>query len=241
MKLNLLEVKIDNLSKQEILQKISCFLQDNKMRHIVTTNPEIILQAQKDEMLKNTINNSDLSVADGIGVKFALWRFGKNLKCRFAGIDLMWEILRMANEKKLSVFLVANKKGLSGWQETAETIKKEYPKLRIRGVNIKKRVKDYQLQIANSDVLFCNFGAPWQEKFIANLKKRNVGVKLAVGVGGSFDFISGKIKRAPKWMRFLGLEWLWRLFQQPHRLKRIFKAVVIFPIRILVSTRPFAK
>ncbi len=228
-------VKIDNLSKQEILQKISCFLQGGKMQYIVTVNPEIILQAQKDEMLKNAINNSDLSVADGIGIKFAFWRFGKNLKCRFAGIDLMWEILRMANKKKLSVFLAANKKGLSSWQETAKAIKEKYPKLKIRGINIEKRVKDCQLPITNSDILFCNFGAPWQEKFIANLKKRNVGVKLAVGVGGSFDFISGKIKRAPRWMRFLGLEWLWRLLQQPHRLPRIFKAIIIFPIRILIS------
>jgi N-acetylglucosaminyldiphosphoundecaprenol N-acetyl-beta-D-mannosaminyltransferase len=84
-------------------------------------------------------------------------------------------------------------------------------------------------------ILFSNFGAPEQDKFIASLKDYDNDLKLAMGVGGSFDFISGKITRAPKWARRIGLEWLWRLMMQPKRIGRIIKSVVIFPIRILIN------
>lgn len=84
-----------------------------------------------------------------------------------------------------------------------------------------------------ADILICNFGAPYQEKFIFHNIKKIPTVKLAIGLGGSFDFLTGKIKRAPKIMRFIGLEWLWRLFKQPKRIKRIFRAVIVFPLKLL--------
>ncbi len=234
----LLGIKIDNLPKQEVIYKIEQFLSENIFRQIATVNPEFILKAEKDKSFKKILNNCDLNIADGIGVRFAFWRFGKNLKCRFSGIDLMRQILQIADKKKLKVFLVANKNGLSTWQETADAINKKYPKLLIEGINTTfQNLQNSRCQIldANCQLIFCNFGAPYQEKFIAKLKKENTDIKLAMGVGGSFDFISGKIKRAPKWLRFLGLEWLWRLFQQQHRLKRIFKAVIIFPIKVILN------
>ena len=157
----------------------------------------------------------------------------------------MWRVLQVSNKNNKRIFLVANKSGLSGWQETARVIEKIYPKLKIVGADISLKNKDNQrnlireLQMTDKrpDVVFCNFGAPYQEKFIAKLKKSDVNIKLAVGVGGSFDFISGNIARAPKWLRVLGLEWLWRLFQQPHRWRRIFKAVIIFPIKIILNRK----
>ena len=139
--------------------------------------------------------------------------------------------------------MVANKDGLSNWRETAREIEKIYPKLEIDGVDISLKNKNNQRNLIRElqttdkrpDVVFCNFGVVRQEKFIANLNKKNVSVKLAMGVGGSFDFISGKIRRAPKWMRILGLEWLWRLFQQPYRIKKILNAIIIFPIKIIFN------
>lgn len=232
---DLLGIKIDNLSKQEIIYKIEQFLSENIFRQIATINPELILKAKKDESFKKNLNNCDLNIADGVGIRFAFWRFRKSLKCRFSGIDLMWEILQIADKKKMSIFLVANKSGLSSWQETANAIRIKYPKLKIDGINIEGQAIDYQLLTVDSDILFCNFGAPYQEKFITKLKKGNTNIKLAIGVGGSFDFISRKIKRASKWLRFLGLEWLWRLFQQPQRLARILNAIIIFPIRIILN------
>lgn len=232
---DLLGIKIDNLSKQEIIYKIEQFLSENIFRQIATINPELILKAKKDESFKKNLNNCDLNIVDGVGIRFAFWRFRKSLKCRFSGIDLMWEILQIADKKKMSIFLVANKSGLSSWQETANAIRIKYPKLKIDGINIDGQAIDYQLLTVDSDILFCNFGAPYQEKFITKLKKGNTNIKLAIGVGGSFDFISRKIKRASKWLRFLGLEWLWRLFQQPQRLARILNAIIIFPIRIILN------
>ena len=242
MRLNLLGVKIDNFSGDEIEEKIKGFLKNERLNQIVTVNPEFIIEAQKDKDFKNAINKADLNVVDGVGIKFAFWRFGKSLKKRVAGVDLMWNILRIAEEEGSSVFLVANEDGISSWQDTAEAIKKSYPKLKISGINTGRSfcyfdsdIRDNIYKIKNYEILFCNFGAPDQDKFIASLKKRNKNIRLAMGAGGSFDFISGKIIRAPKWIRRVGLEWLWRLMMQPKRFKRIFKAIIIFPIKIVLN------
>ncbi|MEF3692482.1 MAG: WecB/TagA/CpsF family glycosyltransferase [Candidatus Moraniibacteriota bacterium] len=242
----ILGVKIDNLSKKEIFLKLENFLENDQMNQIATVNPEIILKAQEDDVLKNIINESSLALADGVGVRFAFWRFGRHLKTRMPGIDLMWKILELANDKELNVLLVANKNGLTNWEEVKKSILKVYPKLKINGVSIDPRAGHYDRSIELSslsvkeghttyDVLFCNFGSPYQEKFIAELNRWNDWVRLAVGVGGSFEFVADKISRAPRLMRIFGLEWVWRLIKQPKRLRRIMKATIVFPIKILFS------
>jgi N-acetylglucosaminyldiphosphoundecaprenol N-acetyl-beta-D-mannosaminyltransferase len=229
--MKILGVKLDNLKKKEILEKMSHFLSEEKFRQIATINPEFILEAQKDEDFRNILNSCDLNIADGVGIKLAFWRLGEKLKCRMAGIDLMQEILKIANEKKLKIFLAANNRGLSNWEETREAILRKYSDLEISGANIDRNNFTYKLQPINYNLLLCNFGAPFQEKFLNSQK--NDRIKLAVGVGGSFDYLTGKLKRAPKWMQFFGVEWFWRLLLQPKRIKRIFNAVIIFPIRII--------
>ena len=136
--MNILGVKIDNLSKYEILDKVKFFLSEDKFHQIATVNPEFILEAQKNEAFKNILNSCDLNIADGVGIKFASWRYGKNLKCRMTGVDLMWKIIRLAHQNKLTVFLVANKDGLSTWEETRDVILKSYPDLEINGTNLTK-------------------------------------------------------------------------------------------------------
>lgn len=239
--MDILNVRVDNLEKKEIIAKIESFLYEDKFHQIATVNPEFILQAQNDAGFRDTLNEADLNVADGVGIRFAFWRFGEKLKARIAGADLMNEILKMANEKKLGVFLVANKKGLSAWKEARAAILKKYPNLKINGADLETRFPSGKRvsKLSDRDVVFCNFGVPEQEKFLHSLKRLENGrIKLAMGVGGSFDFMTGKIKRAPKFMKNLGLEWFWRFFQQSWdrklwRLKRIWKAVVIFPIKVI--------
>lgn len=253
----ILGVKIDNLSKKEVYLKLEEFLESRELNHIVTVNPEIILRAQEDPIFLKIINRACLSVADGIGVRFAFWRFGRHLKCRLTGIDLTWKILELSNQKKLAILLVSNKNGLSTWQETREAILKKYPDLKINGISIDPTAGHYDRSIElailkkkegyiSYDVLLCNLGAPHQEKFIAELNRWSDWFCLAMGVGGSFDFITGKVSRAPKFMRVLGLEWLWRIFSQPAnknegfkfvflRIRRVLKAIVIFPIRVLFN------
>jgi N-acetylglucosaminyldiphosphoundecaprenol N-acetyl-beta-D-mannosaminyltransferase len=241
---------VDNLEKSEILEKIEGFLAGDKLCQIATINPEFILEAQKNSEFKKILNNCDLNVADGIGIKFAYWKRGfQKLKCRMAGADFMDEILKIASVRGLGVFLVTNKEGLSTWEETGNAIQKNYPNIRIGGVNIAchsgldpeskeilNQVQDDKSKIKDFDIVFVNFGAPFQEKFIYSLKKHDYGkIRVAMGVGGSFDFWTGKIKRAPNWMRKLGLEWLFRLILKPSRFKRIFRAVIIFPIKIILN------
>lgn len=231
--MNILNTRVDNLTKKEISSKIESFLSERKFHQIATVNPEFILEAGKNEKFKNILNNCDLNVADGIGIKFAFWRYGKNLKCRTTGIGLMWKIIRLANRNKYTIFLAANKNGLSSWEETRDAIIRLYPDLVIDGKNIDPKDKNFNILNVGHDILFCNFGAPLQEDFIN--RQKNDSIRLAMGVGGSFDFITGKTRRAPYFWRFFGLEWLWRLILQPKRWKRIWRAVIVFPIKIILN------
>ena len=231
--MNILGVKADNLSRKEILEKVAVFLSEDKFHQIATINPEFILEAQKNEEFRNILNNCDLNIADGIGIKFAFWRYGKHLKCRMAGIDLMQKILEMALDRGLGIFLAANKDGLSSWEEARDVILKKYPNLDISGANLSKNSASYQILDTKYQILFVNFGAPYQELFINSVKYDNI--RLAIGVGGGFDFLTGKTKRAPDFMRKLGLEWSWRFLCQPNRWKRIWNAVIIFPVKILFN------
>lgn len=237
MNFKCLNVKIDNLTCSQILQKLEFVLgkKNKKFHQIVTVNPEFILQAQKDDEFKNILNSEDtLNIADGIGIKFAAWRYRRRLRHRFAGVDLMLEILRIADKQKKKVFLIANKEGLSTWQETKNAINNVYPGLKIDGSNIARDNTNYKLLKVDYEVVFCALGAPYQEKLLYKLKDTNI--KLAMGVGGSFDSMTGKIKRAPKWMMSIGLEWLWRLMIEPcYRLKRICNAVIAFPIKVIFN------
>ena len=220
MKREILGVKIDNLIIEEALRKVEGFLEDGQQHYIVTPNPEFLVKAQKDEEFRKILNQADLAVADGIGLIFASWFLGQPLKQKITGTDLMEKICQKAAQKKWPVFLLGDREdGLV--KETADQLKKKYP-----GLDIKTDLKE-------ASILFIAFGAPWQEKWIAQNLKKMSSVKLAMGVGGAFNFMAGRIRRAPKFFQRLGLEWLWRLFCQPWRIKRIFRAVVIFPWLII--------
>jgi N-acetylglucosaminyldiphosphoundecaprenol N-acetyl-beta-D-mannosaminyltransferase len=209
------------------------FLNEDRFHQIATVNPEFILGAQKDADFRKILNDCDLNVADGMGIKLAFWRWGEKLRYRMAGIDLMQEILKIANRRQLKVFLAANSRGLSFWKDTALAIGKNYPDLEIDGENLEARppFRGLASKRIEADIVFCNFGVPFQEKFL-NFQK-NGKIKLAVGVGGSFDYLTGKLKRAPKWMQFFGVEWFWRLMLQPKRIKRIWSAVIVFTFKII--------
>lgn len=238
--MKILGVKIDNLTRQEILKRVELFLNSKEIHQVATINPEFILQAQEDIEFKNILNNCELSVADGVGIWFAFIRFGKYLKNRCTGVDLVDEILKIADRKKLPIFLIANKNGLSTWEETKKAILNKYPNININGtvLDISDSKLEYaKLEIQNYAIVFCALGAPYQEKLMHSLKTlKNAKIRLAIGVGGSFDFLTKKIKRAPTYIQQIGLEWLWRFIQEPkYRARRIYYAIVIFPIRVLLN------
>ena len=231
----ILGVRIDNLNRKEILQRVEDFLLEEKFHQIATVNPEFILEAQVNKKFKQILNGCDLNVADGIGIKFAFWRYGKHLKQCVAGVDLMHDILRIANKHRLSVFLATKKDGLSTWEETAQALQRVYPNIVFSGANIDIS-EPYNLEPRTCNLIFCSFGAPQQEHFINSAK--NDTIRLAMGVGGAFDFVTGKIKRAPKLWRKIGMEWLWRFIKEPrYRAKRIFNATMVFPIKVLLKNK----
>ena len=232
----ILGVRVDNFTKKEILEKIESSLCQEKFHQIATINPEFILEAQKNLEFRNILNDCTLNVADGFGIRCAFWRFGRHLKFRMTGVDLLEEILKIANAKKLKIFLAINKDGLSNFTEIKKAILKIYPDLKIDGADLAKNTVHCSL-IPDHCLLFCNFGAPMQEIFLNSQK--DAIISLAMGVGGSFDFLTKKIERAPVFMRYIGLEWLWRVFQQKEfklkRIKRVFRAIIIFPLRIIIN------
>ncbi len=235
-KINILGINVSLLEKKEILKRIENFLTSKDQFYLVTPNPEIILKAIEDEELFYILNKADLAPADGVGIKLAGFLQGKNIK-RFPGADLVLEILKIAQGKKIKVLIANSQSGLSQASEIENNLKKRFPDLNLKAVDLdisssvdwSKKIKNF-----NPQILFASFGSPVQEKFIYHNFKKIPGLKLAAGVGGSFDFLTGKLSRAPKILRFLGLEWAWRFYKQPRRAKRIFRAIIIFPLKYLI-------
>ncbi|MBU4375708.1 WecB/TagA/CpsF family glycosyltransferase [Patescibacteria group bacterium] len=232
-KINILGVNISTLNKKEAIKKIEQFLFSGKdgQYQIVTPNPEFLLQAQKDEEFFHILNTADLAAPDGIGLKFAGWLMGKNIT-RIAGADLVKDILNIAQEKNLKVMVINWNEGLSDADDIKNTVKNKYPNLflQVRDIERENAMADLErIKAFAPDILMSSLGAPWQEKFIYHNLPNLPSVKLGIGAGGAFDFLTGRIKRAPKLFRVLGLEWLWRLLKQPWRIKRIYNAVMVFP------------
>ncbi len=233
----ILNVKIDELTFSEVMREITLFLKTKKLNQITTVNPEFILDAQKDRVFKKIINQSDLSVPDGIGLKFASFILGQKIGERITGVDLTWELAKLASEKGNSIYLLGAGPDIAF--KTSRKLKFIYPRLKIAGFYSGSPIEKGIIERINKtrpDILLVAFGAPKQDKFIYN-NKNKLKCKLAMGVGGTFDYISGEVKRAPLWMRDMGLEWLYRLFHQPSRFIRIFKAIIIFPLTVLINKK----
>ena len=241
--MKVLGVKINSLLIGEAVEIARNFLYNNKQNIIFTPNPEMLVDAQVDEYFKTVLNNGDLNISDGFGV--TLVSFGK-IK-RIAGIDFLYRLCKLAQEENKSMYLLG-----SGSREilkkTKENLKQIFPQLRLAGFHPGPQIdfltiEDKQTIVPDQenndqalheiimtapDILLVAFGHNKQEKWIYENIKNCSSVKVAMGVGGSFDYISGAVRRAPCFVRKIGLEWLYRLFRQPWRFARVFKATVIF-------------
>lgn len=242
MKAEILGVKIDKINLEEVLEKIKKFVQSNQQYYIVTPNPEFLMAAQKDEEFKNILNKADLSLPDGVGLKLASWYLKNPIDQRITGTDLVWGIAKLAAQENYSLYLLGARPGIA--EKVTLRLKKKNPGLKIAGfesgcLSKDERMSDeriiQQINGSQPDILLVSFGAPKQEKWIYHNLPRLSSVKLAMGVGGAFDFISGKVKRAPKLIRNLGLEWLFRLLIQPWRIQRILTATLRFSLAIIKS------
>lgn len=254
----ILDVKINNVSLNQTITLINNFIVHSHPKQIVTVNPEFIMTASDDKEFKQILNNSDLSVPDGSGLLFvSRYILKKPLQERVTGVDLVWAITKLASKKKYPIYFLGGAPNVA--EKTALMLKNKYsdliiagsyagnPKIRdskfndfreLRMTDIKRGIKDPNMEIvkkirqAKPKILFVAYGAPKQDKFIARYKKI-LNVPVMMGVGGTFDFISGKTHRAPRWIQKIGLEWLWRLLLEPWRWKRIYTAVIKFPWMII--------
>jgi len=140
-------------------------------------------------------------------------------------------LLENAKKLNLRVLVIATENSLSTPEEIERAINKKYPGLSVKSEYFSPSQDFFENGIIKeAEIVFVNFGAPQQEKFIFENREKFPSAKILVGVGGTFDFLTGRIRRAPGFLRAIGLEWLWRMIQEPKRFKRIWNAVVVFPV-----------
>ncbi len=222
MKKNILGIKIDDVTMDEALETVGNWLKGSGKHYIVTPNPEIIMAAQKDNRYKSILNDADLSIPDGIGLKLS----GK-VKNTIAGVDFMERLVDQSRVWASTVGLLGGKDRVA--DKAVDCLRKKYPGVKIvyaeSGGEVDEEGKSLKsLKLLKCDLLFVGFGPPKQEKWIAkNLGSLNI--KVVMAVGGSLDYISGEVPRAPKLVRNFGLEWLFRLAVQPWRIKRQFALI----------------
>ncbi|PJE59937.1 MAG: glycosyltransferase [Candidatus Portnoybacteria bacterium CG10_big_fil_rev_8_21_14_0_10_44_7] len=224
--MRVLGVKIDNLTVKQIGEKIEEFLLAGQ-HQVVLPYSLFLLRAQKDKKFRNILNQAALSVADGFGpVLAARLVSGQKLK-RFLGVDFVRLLCQIAQATESGVFLFGGQPHVAA--RAARVLQRQFANLPIvgtcRGFDLDENYVINYVNNSGAEILIVALGMPKQEKWIARNLIKMPKVKIAVGVGGAFDFISGRTKRAPWWLRRSGLEWLFRLIIQPWRIKKIFRAV----------------
>jgi N-acetylglucosaminyldiphosphoundecaprenol N-acetyl-beta-D-mannosaminyltransferase len=234
---NIFDLKMNQLDQESFFKQISDWLNDFPQRVVVTINPEFIVAAQKNKLFKEFLSQADLAVCDGAGLAWAAkWLTGERLN-RLTGVDLTEKLLTGA-VPGAKIFLV----GAS--DDAINLMGKKYPDYIVGGKSGGRLdQKEYLLEdndavlrmvgASDANIVLVALGQVKQELWIKNNLAKMPNVKVAIGVGGTFDYLSGKTKRAPQWWRRLGLEWLFRLITQPQRIKRIFNATVYFTFLVI--------
>lgn len=223
-------------TKEAVFDSVERILNQEKTENpcfLVTLNPEILLQAEKDLEYAKILNSATLKINDGFGLQLLARLKNKKIGQRLAGVDLAEFILEKAEGLNLRIGLVVNKNGLSSQEEIESYLRNQEVKNFVLFSQEKKfflQSQNFPASFLQSEILLVGLGAPEQEKFIFEALQRKLfpNLKLAIGVGGTFDFWTKKQRRAPLFLRKIGLEWLWRLFCQPNRLPRIWRATGVF-------------
>lgn len=244
----LLGVRLDSLSEKETIWQCQNFLESSGTQGqlIATVNSEFMVTAQTDNRFKTILNSAALCLVDTMGVVLMAKLFLKKTLTRLPGADFFWPLLALANQQQSRVYFLGGRS--SSAAKTTQAVKQKYPNLIIVGFNEGPRFKIANSQLIfepgqdqiNAQVLqeinqlkptiiFTAFGAPKQEYWLNEFLSQCPSIKIGIGVGGTFDFVSGLAIRAPLLFRRFGLEWLWRLAIEPWRYKRIFNALIKFP------------
>lgn len=225
-RIEIMGCQIDNLSMEETLQTVEKFIQSGRPHQHVVVNVDKLVKASRDSELRRIINACSLINADGMPVVWASRLLGKPLKERVTGVDLFESLMMRSAEKSWRVYL------LGAREEVVLRVKQiymqRYPELIIAGYRNgywkpeEETEVVRQIGIAQADILFVAISSPKKEHFLGRYQEE-LKIPFAMGVGGTFDVVVGRVKRAPLWMQKTGLEWFYRFLQEPRRMfKRYF-------------------
>ena len=243
-KVKILGVNIDNITEEEAAEKTKELIEksNKSCKLIVAPNVEFIMQAQKDKEFFDILQTAELATPDSVGVILAGKLQKKPFKQRIPGQAYFRKILETAEKEGWTVYLLGGKGDIP--QRAKQNVEKLYPKLKIVGYHegyFEEDTEEVVIEEINKlkpNILFVALGAPRQEKWIAKHRKE-LKVDVAAGQGGTFDYEAGNIKRAPKWIQKIGMEWLWRLILQPSRIKRMI--VLPFYLFKIIFTKDITK
>lgn len=221
-RVSILGSAIDNLTLEEALNRIDGYIKTATPGLVVTANPEIIWLARHDIGFGACLKSAKIVTADGIGVIIASKIVGQPIGQRITGIDLITALFKKGVSENYTFYFLGGQPGIA--EKAAENVRRANPGIRITGVQhgYFKDEKQIMDDIADKrpDVLLVALGMGRQEEWIAD-KALKLGATVGIGVGGSFDVLSGQVKRAPRWMQKAGIEWLYRLATQPSRIGRM--------------------
>jgi N-acetylglucosaminyldiphosphoundecaprenol N-acetyl-beta-D-mannosaminyltransferase len=222
------------MEMNEALERIEHFVDEGGLHLVATVNPEFVMRAQNESAFGRVLGSAELCLADGSGVVWAARRQGCSLRVPVAGVDLIEPLAATCARRGFRLFLLGAMPGVG--EELAAKLRAAHPQLAVaahaggpdaaRDAETLKLIRDH-----GTNVLLVAFGAPAQELWIDRLRDR-LGVGVAVGVGGAFDYLTGRVPRAPAWMRRAGLEWLFRLARQPWRIRRM-AVLPVYALKVL--------
>lgn len=216
-KKNILGVGITNASTQNILEYVIKSIEENTKNYYITTpNPEMVVYATRHPEFRSVLNNAKLALCDGTGIVLAGLILGKPLIGRTTGVELMKKLCEKVAKRPITVGFLGARGNIA--QKTAECLKSSYPELKVTFADAELSSKDYA-KFPKTDILFLAYGFPKQEQFMSETIG-HMPVRVMMGVGGAFDYVSGTVKRAPRFLQTLGLEWLFRLVLEPWRARR---------------------
>lgn len=226
-RIKFMNTEIDNLTMQEALKEIDKLIKERKCAYVVTPNVDHIVQLETNKELQAVYANASLILTDGKPLLWIAKWYGTPIKEKISGSDLFPLLCKMAAEKKYTMYFLGAAEGVAA--KAADNLMKRYKGLQVVGTysppygfendQIEMNKIKTMIRNANPHILIVGLGYPKQEKFIY-YNREELGVPISLDLGASFDFEAGNIKRAPKWMADHGLEWLFRITQDPKRMAK---------------------
>jgi N-acetylglucosaminyldiphosphoundecaprenol N-acetyl-beta-D-mannosaminyltransferase len=235
-----LGVRVDCVDMEGAVERIESFIDGGGRHQVATVNPEFVMRAGQDREFARVLESADLCLADGSGVVWAARRQGCTLSGPVTGTDLIPPLAALCARRQFRLFLLGARPGVA--DDLAQQLKAENPGLNVASHSGSPEPSADQETIGRiaaerPQVLMVAYGAPKQELWIDRVGPRLSGVSVAIGVGGAFDYLTGRVPRAPLWMRSAGMEWLFRLARQPWRIRRM----VVLPAYALKVLRAAPK